>query len=50
MKLTISRTSKLLLLSVGFTICLWVVRCIYSGTLAYGFYAWNLFLAAILIL
>lgn len=47
MKLKISSTSKLLLLSVGFTIALWIVRCIYSGTLSYGFYAWNLFLAGI---
>jgi len=47
MKLKISHTSKLLLLSVGFTMSMFVLRCLYDGTLTYGFYAWNTFLAAI---
>jgi uncharacterized membrane protein len=43
----ISNTSKLLLLSVSFTMCLLVVRFMYSHTWDYRFYGWNTFLAAL---
>jgi len=44
MKNTIPR---LLLLPVGFTILLLLFRILYSGSLMYLFFVWNLFLAAI---
>lgn len=44
MKITLTR---LLVLPVGFTISLIVFRVIYSGSLMYLFFIWNLFLAAI---
>lgn len=37
--------NQLILLSAGFTIFLILCRVIYSGSLAYGFFVWNLFLA-----
>ncbi len=43
----ISSTGKMLLLSVAFSMCLLLFRFWYSGTLAYGFYIWNTFLALI---
>lgn len=43
----ISPLSKMLLLSIGFSMSLLIVRVIYSETLIYGFYVWNTFLAAV---
>jgi uncharacterized membrane protein len=43
----INSTEKMLALSMGFTLCLLVFRIVYSGTLSYIFFAWNLFLASI---
>ncbi|MBV9987019.1 MAG: DUF1361 domain-containing protein [Chitinophagaceae bacterium] len=43
----ISNVSKLLLLSVCFTMSLLIVRFVYSHTWDYRFYGWNTFLAAI---
>jgi len=40
-------TEKILMVSLGFTISLLAFRIVYSGTLTYIFFAWNLFLAAI---
>src|ERR1700740_366553 len=47
MNLKISATSKMLLLSVSFSMSLLLVRFLYSQTLDYRFYGWNTFLAAI---
>jgi len=47
MNLKISATSKLLLLSIAFSMSLLLVRFAYSGTMDYRFYGWNTFLAAI---
>lgn len=47
MKLKISATSRMLLLSVAFTFLLVLVRFLYSGSDFYRFYLWNTFLAAI---
>jgi uncharacterized membrane protein len=47
MNLKISRTSKLLLLSIAFSMSLLLVRFVYSNTMDYRFYGWNTFLAAI---
>jgi uncharacterized membrane protein len=47
MKTRFSETEKMLGLSLAFTIMLLAFRMIYSGTLIYVFYAWNLFLAVI---
>jgi uncharacterized membrane protein len=47
MSLRVSNMSKLLLLSVAFTMTMLVVRMVYSSTLDYRFYGWNTFLAAI---
>jgi uncharacterized membrane protein len=47
MNFRISTISKMLLLSVCFTMALWLVRFYYSSTTDYGFYGWNTFLAAI---
>src|SRR4051794_33418435 len=47
MKLQVSNISKMLLLSVGFTMLMLAVRMAYSSTLEYSFYGWNTFLAAI---
>ena len=47
MSFQISNTSKLLLLSVCFTMSLLLVRFFYAGTTDYRFYGWNTFLAAI---
>lgn len=47
MKLKISSTSKMLLLSVAFTFTLVLVRFLYTGSDFYRFYLWNTFLAAI---
>jgi uncharacterized membrane protein len=35
---------KLISVSVGFTLILLIIRCVYTGTLTYFFYPWNLFL------
>jgi uncharacterized membrane protein len=47
MNLHISAISKMLLLSVAFTMSMLLVRVIYSDTWDYRFYGWNTFLAAI---
>jgi uncharacterized membrane protein len=48
MNIKISGTSKLLLLSIAFCMSLLLVRFVYSSdTVAYSFYGWNTFLAAI---
>jgi uncharacterized membrane protein len=47
MNFRISTISKMLLLSVCFTMALWLVRFYYSSTTDYSFYGWNTFLAAI---
>ncbi|MES2371740.1 MAG: DUF1361 domain-containing protein [Bacteroidota bacterium] len=48
MNLKISGTSKILLLSVAFSMSLLLVRFVYSNnTIEYRFYGWNTFLAAI---
>ena len=47
MNLKVSATSKMLLLCVGFTMSLLLIRILYSQTLDYSFYGWNTFLAAI---
>ena len=39
--------SRLWIFPVGFTILLLAFRILYSGSLAYAFFAWNLFLAFI---
>ncbi len=47
MNLHISAISKMLLLSVAFTMTMLLVRVVYSDTWDYRFYGWNTFLAAI---
>lgn len=47
MSLKISPVSKMLLLSISFSMSLLVVRYFYSSTYDYSFYPWNMFLAAI---
>jgi uncharacterized membrane protein len=47
MNVKISGTSKLLLLSIAFSMSLLLVRFVYSNTMDYRFYGWNTFLAAI---
>lgn len=47
MTLKISPLSKMLLLSIGFSMALLLVRVIYADSLDYSFYVWNSFLAAI---
>lgn len=47
MNLKISAISKMLLLSVGFTMSMLLVRFLYADNLDYRFYGWNTFLAAI---
>jgi uncharacterized membrane protein len=48
MNLKISGTSRMLLLSVAFSMSLLLVRFLYSNnTIEYSFYGWNTFLAAI---
>lgn len=47
MNLKVSNTSKILLLSVAFSMSLLLVRFLYSNTMDYRFYGWNTFLAAI---
>jgi len=47
MKIKISALSKMLLLSIGFSMALLLVRVIYAESLDYSFYVWNSFLAAI---
>lgn len=47
MSFKISPLSKMLLLSIGFSMSLLIVRVIYSETLIYYFYVWNTFLAAV---
>lgn len=47
MKIKISAISKMLLLSIGFSMSLLLVRFYYSSTFDYSFYGWNTFLAAI---
>ena len=38
---------QLVSISIGFTLSLLAIRCIYTGTIMYFFYPWNLFLALI---
>lgn len=47
MSIKISGISKMLLLSIGFSMSLLVLRFFYSATFDYSFYGWNTFLAAI---
>lgn len=47
MKIKFSGVSKILFASISFTILLLAARIIYTGTLTYAFYLWNLFLALI---
>lgn len=47
MSFRISGISRLLLLSVCFTMSLLLIRRLYSSTTDYSFYGWNIFLAAI---
>lgn len=47
MKLKISGTSKMLALSIAFSMCLLLVRFLYSASDYYRFYIWNTFLAII---
>lgn len=47
MKIKITTTSKMLLLSIGFSMSLLAVRYFVTGTHDYSFYIWNTFLAAI---
>lgn len=47
MSLKVSPISKMLLLSVAFTMSMLLVRVLYSNTWDYRFYGWNTFLAAI---
>ena len=47
MNVNISPLSRMLLLSIAFSMSLLLVRFYYSSTLDYSFYGWNTFLAAI---
>lgn len=47
MNIRISAISKMLMLSITFTMALLLVRFLYSKTTDYSFYGWNTFLAAI---
>jgi uncharacterized membrane protein len=47
MKQSLSGISKMLILSIAFTILLVVIRIVYTNNLSYIFYGWNLFLAII---
>lgn len=47
MKKRISSLEKMILLSIGFTMCLLVVRVIFTRELTYGFFPWNTLLALI---
>ena len=47
MKIQISSISKMMLISITFSMTLLVVRFYYSATTDYHFYGWNTFLAAI---
>lgn len=47
MRPVISVTSKMLILSIAFSMALLAVRFYYSHTMDYRFYVWNTFLAAI---
>ena len=47
MKTAISGITKMLILSISFTLVLVLVRIIYTNNLSYLFYVWNLFLAII---
>ena len=47
MNFRISPISKMLMLSIAFTMTLLLVRFFYSSTRDYSFYGWNTFLAAI---
>lgn len=47
MSFKISPLSKMLLLSIGFSMSLLAIRVIYSETLIYHFYLWNTVLAAV---
>ncbi len=40
-------TQKLVLVSLGFTLSLLFVRAVYTGSMDYFFYPWNLFLATV---
>lgn len=47
MKLKFTDTEKMILISVGFTMLLLLIRIIYAGELLYIFYPWNILLALI---
>jgi len=47
MKQKANSIERMLMISLGFTMLLLVFRIIYSGTLIYIFYGWNLFLAVV---
>jgi uncharacterized membrane protein len=47
MSIKISAISKMLLLSIGFSMSLLLVRFFYASNFDYSFYGWNTFLAAI---
>jgi uncharacterized membrane protein len=47
MSIRVSNMSKILLLSVSFTMVMLAVRIVYSSSWEYRFYGWNTFLAAI---
>lgn len=47
MKQSLSGISKMLILSIAFTLVLVLIRIIYTNDLSYIFYGWNLFLAIV---
>ena len=47
MKKRISSLEKMILLSIGFTMSLLVVRVLFTRELTYGFFPWNTLLAVI---
>jgi uncharacterized membrane protein len=47
MNRSFSPTSRMLMISIAFSLSLIIVRFWYSDTFAYRFYAWNIFLAVI---
>lgn len=47
MKLRLTQTQTLVAVSVGFTLALLLVRAVYTESLTYFFYPWNLFLAIV---
>lgn len=47
MKLKLSKVHQLIAASVAFTMILLSIRVVYTGSLLYMFYPWNIFLAAV---